>query len=122
MSLGLRQAQLLLNLLMHVQLNLLNEAILTSYQSDEADWDRWAAAKRGTTKLDKRSATGVAQQKKYQEKYREEHKKQLRTDAVLRDGPRYDTKQCQTCSEFMPKQSAVCPSCNIPATKKGTFV
>ena len=83
------------------------------------DWDRWEAANRGTTKLNQRSEAGVAHRKAYQEKYRNERKKQLHIDAATRDGPRYDTKQCQTCSTFIAKQASVCPSCKVPATAKG---
>ena len=94
-------------------------AILTSYQSDHLDWERWLAAKRHESALNGRTADGMQQQKVYQAMYKANARSAVVSSCAERDGPQFNTKRCQACSGFMPSNAATCPSCRIPATRLG---
>jgi hypothetical protein len=97
----------------------LNEVIISSALSDRLDWDRWNAAKRALACLRHRTAAGHERFKATQMAYRVRHKELIKQSTGERDGPNFDTKQCSTCSKFVPRRAQVCPQCGISLTLLG---
>ena len=97
----------------------LNEAIVTSYISDDTDWQRWEHVKRSTTSLHMRSTAGAKHQKEIKAQYAQTRREQIGADGAVRDGPSFDTKQCQTCASFVQSGATVCPECRTAMTKDG---
>ena len=62
---------------------------------------------------------GLRNKKKTQKVYREGKKQKVKDYLADRDGPSFCTKQCQTCSCFIPSNAVVCQECGVPATVVG---
>ena len=97
----------------------LNEAIVSSALSDRLDWDRWNAVKRALACLRGRTAAGHERHKASQMAYRVRHQELIKQSTGERDGPSFDTKQCPTCSKFVPCRAQICPGCGVSLTLLG---
>ena len=99
----------------------LSKAIVSSYASDDLDWQRWTSAMDLNISLDSRTQAGRQRQKEYQAKWRETKRKEIHADVVRRDGPEFGVKKCGVCQEFILRTSDICTQCGVPVTARGAL-